>query len=303
MWQDPLTRYALGVSAMFSFYWLCTRFIVSLLYAKNKLSKKYSQLLSMALLYLPGLGLLLLFISGLPASQVSSKGFAAADYLVVFLAQFFAFVLMGLFSVLEVKLGLTSIQILERQNEDNKGILSTLLVTTAVPFLEELLSRKLLGDLLGDGQTGLFLWLSALVFSLIHLQTGRVALPISTFYIGFLFAWVYAMSGSLLLCTAYHSLFNLMMVILPEHLEGKIFQKALRIYYAGLALTGITGFALLVFNVGHFLPPALPGAQNPLQRILSNGGVWTLAAVCAWSYLYFRGKQVLKAKDALPEES
>ncbi|MDI9520434.1 MAG: CPBP family intramembrane metalloprotease [Bacillota bacterium] len=303
MWQDPLTRYALGLSAMFSFYWLCNRFVVSPLYAKNKLSKEYSQLLSTALLYLPSLGILLLFIKDLPASQVSSKGFLAADYVVVFLAQFFAFALMGIISTLEIKLGLVSPQTLKRQNEDNKGIINVLLLTIIVPFLEELTSRKLLGDLLGDSQIGLFLWLSALVFSLIHLQTGRIAVPVGMCYTGFLWAWVYAASGSLLLCTAYHILFNLLMVILPEHLEGKISQKAHGAYYACLALAGITGFAMLAFNFRHFLPPLLSGAGNPLQRIFGNGGFWALAAVCAWSYLYFRGKQALKTKDALPEKS
>ncbi|NLZ89631.1 MAG: CPBP family intramembrane metalloprotease, partial [Clostridiales bacterium] len=176
MWNEPITRYTLGVSAMFSLYWLCLRFVVSPLHAKRKLPKESQQLLSTALLYLPGLGIVWLFIKDLPVFQVSPQGFAAVDYVVVFAAQFFALVLMALFSMLEIKLGLVSQQVLEQKNDDNKGI-NALLVLTVIPLLEELLSRKLLGDLLGTDQTGLFLWLSALVFSLIHLQTGRIAVP------------------------------------------------------------------------------------------------------------------------------
>ncbi len=301
MWNEPITRYTLGVSAMFSLYWLCLRFVVSPLHAKRKLPKESQQLLSTALLYLPGLGLVWLFIKDLPVFQVSPQGFAAADYVVVFAAQFFALVLMALFSMLEIKLGLVSQQALEQKNDDNKG-LNALLVLTVIPLLEELLSRKLLGDLLGTDQTGLFLWLSALVFSLIHLQTGRIAVPVGMFYTGFLWAWVYACSGSLLLCTAYHILFNLMMVIIPERLEERNFHKAHSIYLAGLVLTGVAGFLLLVFNSAHFLPPTLLHAKNPpWPHILGNAGVWVLGAVCEGSY--FRGIQVLKAKSTLPEGS
>ena len=300
MWHEPVTRYALGVSAMFSFYWLCAHFIVSPLLAKRKLPKEKQQLLSTALLYLPGLGLLLLFIRDLPVFRVSPQGFGAADYIVVFAAQFFALVLMGLFTVLEIKLGLVSQQALEQQNDDNKGI-NALLLLTVVPLLEELISRKLPGELLGSSQTGLFLCLSALVFSLIHLQTGQIAVPAGMFYTGYLWAWVYAGSGSLLLCTAYHILFNLMMVIIPERLRETVSQKAHNIYLACLALTGTAGFALLAFNSAHFLPPALPDAQSPWPRIFGNWGVWVLAAVCVGSYL--RVRQVMKAKSGLPEGS
>jgi membrane protease YdiL (CAAX protease family) len=297
MWHEPITRYTLGVSAMFSFYWLCAHFIVSPFLAKHKLPKERQQLLSTALLYLPGLGLLLLFIKDLPVFRVSPQDFGAADYIVVFAAQFFTLVLMGLLSALEIKLGLVSRQALEQQNDDNKGI-NALLVLTVVPLLEEVMSRKLLAELLGSSQTGLFLWLSALVFSLIHLQTGQIAVTVGMFYTGFLWAWVYAGSGSLLLCTAYHILFNLMMVIIPERLKELVSQKAHNIYLACLALMGTTGFVLLAFNAAHFLPPALPDAQSPWQRILGNGGFWVLAAVCVGSYL--RAHQVMKAK---PEES
>lgn len=64
MWNEPITRYTLGVSAMFSLYWLCLRFVVSPLHAKRKLPKESQQLLSTALLYLPGLVLVWLFIKG-----------------------------------------------------------------------------------------------------------------------------------------------------------------------------------------------------------------------------------------------
>lgn len=300
MWHEPVTRYTLGVSAMFSFYWLCAHFVVSPLLAKRKLPKESHQLLSTALLYLPGLGLLLLFIKDLPTFQISSQGFVVADYVVVFAAQFFAFVLIALFSILEVKLGLISQQALEQPEDDNKGI-NAFMVMTVVPLLEELMSRKLLGELLGSSQTGLFLWLSALVFSLIHLQTGRIAVAVSMFYTGFLWAWVYAGSGSLLLCTAYHIVFNLMMVFIPERLKEITSQKVHKTYIVSLILVGTVGFVLLAFNSARFLPPALPDAQNPFQRIFGNWGFWVLAAVCAGSYL--RMHQVLKAKSSLPEGS
>jgi membrane protease YdiL (CAAX protease family) len=299
MWHDPITRYTLGVSAMFSFYWLCKRFVVSPLLAKRRLPKESEQMLSTALLYLPGLGLLLLFINDLPVFQVSPQGFVTADYAVVFAAQFFAFMLMALFTALEIKLGLVMPQALQKQKE-GKNALNVLLLLMLVPLMEELLSRKLLGDLLGTGQVRLFLCTSALVFSLLHLQTGRLAVAVGMLYAGFLWAWVYASSGSLLLSTVYHALFNLLMVFIPEHLERKKSDKAHRMYIAGLMLVGTIGFILLASNLAHYLPSGMPDAQSPWQRILGNGGFWVLAAVCALRY--FCGLKMLKAKGTLSEK-
>ncbi len=294
MWNEPITRFTLGVSAMFSFYWLFMRFATPRLFGKGKFSKGKSAVLGTAVLYLPGLGLLLLLIKDLPVLPVIPKNFVFADYAAVFAAQFFAFVLMALCSTLEIKLGLLNPKLLESQDEENKGV-DALLTLTVIPLMEELISRKLLGDVLGTDHLRLYLYLSAIVFSLIHFQTGRIAVPLGMFYTGFLWAWVYAASGSLLLCTAYHISFNLFMVFIPEWLEKMKSQKVHGIYYAVLALTGVTGFLLMVFNSSHYLPPEL-SEINPWRRIFSNGGLWVLAAVCMLSY--FLGRRAMKTRGS-----
>ena len=299
MWNDPITRFTLGVSAMFGLYWLFMRFAAPQIFGKGKLSKGKSAVLGTAVLYLPGLGFLLLLIKDLPVFPVVPKSFVFADYAVVFAAQFFAFVLMALCSTLEIKLGLFSPQFLESQDEENKGV-DAFLTLTIIPLMEELLSRKLLGDVLGTDQLRLFLYMSALVFSLIHLQTGRIAVPLGMFYTGFLWAWLYAASGSLLLCTAYHIAFNLFMVFIPEWLEKMKSQKVRGIYYAVLALVGVTGFLFMVFNVAHYLPPELSG-ENPWRRIFSNGGVWVFIAVCVLSYVL--GRWLMKVKGSKQENN
>ncbi len=287
MWHDPITRITLGMSIMFSFYWLCQHFIISPLLASNKLSKDRGLLLGTSLLYIPGLGLLFLLLKDLPKLPLSSQSFTPGNYLLVFFAQFFAFVLMALFSTLEGKLGLIDLQSLKQQKEerDNEGP-GLFLLILVVPFLEELLTRKIPGDLLGPDQLHLFLYTSALLFSLIHLQTGRLAVAAGMFYTGFLWAWVYVASGSLILCTVYHALFNFLMVFLPDYLEKTRDDKVHGLYIAGLSLVGTIAFILLLFKRGHYLPAAQAEADSFFRRVFGNWGFWLLAAVCVLSYLY-----------------
>ncbi|HOQ63207.1 MAG TPA: hypothetical protein PKZ39_04480, partial [Clostridia bacterium] len=120
---------------MFSLYWLCNRFIVSPLLEKGRLPKDKKYLVSTALLYLPGLGLLLLFIKDLPVFQVSPQGFGTADYIVVFMAQFFAFVLMVPFTILEIKLGLVTSQAWEQQQKEKSQGLNAVLLILMVPLM------------------------------------------------------------------------------------------------------------------------------------------------------------------------
>ena len=301
MWHEPITRYTLGVGAMFSLYWLCNRFIVSPLLEKGRLPKDKKYLVSTALLYLPGLGLLLLFIKDLPAFQVSPQGFGTADYIVVFMAQFFAFVLMVPFTILEIKLGLVTSQAWEQQQKEKSQGLNAVLLILVVPLMEELLCRKLLGDILGNDQAGLFLCMSAIVFSLLHLQTGRIAVAVGMLHTGFLWSWVYVSSGSLLLCTAYHILFNLLMTFIPEYMKKITSEKANGIYTIVLSLIGTTGFVWMMSKSAHFWPPELLDMQNSWQRIFGNWGFWVLAAVCVGSYIL--GNRAMKEKSASPESS
>ncbi len=302
MWHDPITRITLGMSIMFSFYWLCQHFVVSPLLASNKLSKDRGLLVGMSLLYIPGLGLLFFLLKDLPKSPLSPQNFTLGNYLLVFFAQFFAFVLMAMFSFLESKLGLIDLQSLKQQKEerDNEG-LGLFLLILVVPFLEELLSRKILAELLGPDQLRLFLYTSALIFSLIHLQTGRLAVAAGMFYTGFLWAWVYAASGSLILCTVYHGLFNLLMVFLPEYLEKKVDGKVHGLYVAALALVGTVSFVILLFNRAHYLPAARPDAESISRRVFGNWGFCLLAAACVLSYLYARRARRDK-QGCLPEK-
>ncbi len=288
MWHEPITRYTLGLSFMFSFYWLCKRFVVSPLLAEGKLPKERKVVLETALLYLPGLCVLWLLLGGQPVSRVVPKSFTVANYVVVFLAQFFAFIIIAAFSLLEVKLSLLTPEMLEkREREDHKG-LNALLLVIIVPLLEELVNRKLLGNLLGTEHMRFFICISALIFSLIHLQTGRIAVAAGTFYAGFLWAWVFAASGSLLLCALYHSLYNLMMVFIPEYLQEKKGKTAHNLYIAGLILAGSIGLLLFTFNITHYLPPEFSAAQSLWQTVFSSWGFWVLVVVCALSYVYGR---------------
>jgi membrane protease YdiL (CAAX protease family) len=262
MWQETITRYTLGVSIMFSFYWLSKRFIVSPLLDNDKLPKDKKVLLKTILLYLPGLCVMWLLLKSLPVFRVAPKSFTAGNYLVVFFAQFFAFIIMAVFSLLEIKLGLLTPEILEKKEKENYKGLNALLLILIVPLLEELFNRKILGNILGTEHIRLFIYMSALTFSLIHLQTGRIAVAAGTFYVGFLWAWVYAASGSLLLCTLYHGLYNLMMVFIPEYLQETKDKRVHNLFIAGLILAGSIGFMLFTVNMAHYLPTEFSGAQN-----------------------------------------
>lgn len=298
MWYDPITRYTLGISLMFSFYWLSKRLVVSPLFAAGKLPNKSKNLIDTALLYIPGLGLLLLLIKDMPVLQVVPKNFSVLDYIVVFIAQFFAFALIGLFGIIETKIGLVSIKTLENQTtESNKGI-NAILLFAVVPFLEELLNRQLPSNILGTVDLRLYLYLSAIVFSLLHLQTGRIAVAVGMLYTGFLWAWVYASSGSLILCTVYHMLFNLMMVFIPDYLEKT--KKGHGVYLACLAVMGTIGFLLFVFNFAHYIPPELTDGQSPWLSILGNWGFWVLVVICVFSYFY--ALKNIKAKGKLSDK-
>ncbi len=81
-------------------------------------------------------------------------------------------------------------------------------------------------------------------------------------------------------------------------LEKMKSQKVRGIYYAVLALVGVTGLLLMVFRASYFLPPKLSG-ENPWRRIFSNGGFLVLIAVCILSY--FLGRWTMKAKSSMQE--
>lgn len=295
MWQQAITRYALGLGAMFSLYWLGKRFVLSPLLEEGRLPKERKVLLETVWLYLPGLCIMFFLLKDLPTFRMVPKSFTVTNYLVVFFAQFFAFILIAVFSVLEIKLGLLRPELFEKkEKKENKG-LNALLLILVVPFLEELLSRKLLGNVLGGENARFFIYMSALFFSLLHLQTGRIAVATATFYVGFLWAWVYAASGSLLLCALYHSLYNLMMVFVPEYLQERKGKMAHSLWIAGLILAGSIGITLLTVRLPHYLPPEFSQTQSLWQSVFSSWGFWALVAVCFLSYV--SGLKTLREKD------
>lgn len=116
-----------------------------------------------------------------------------------------------------------------------------------------MLTRGLLGARSAGTDILLFLMLSALVFSLIHLQTGRIAVVTGMLWNGLLWAWVYVASGSFLVSALFHGIFNLLATCLPEHLEKKRSEKAMSAYMSALLLAGVVG-GLLWFNRARLLP-------------------------------------------------
>lgn len=294
--------FTVGVSAMFSFYWVCVRFLLTPMKKKHGWSEQATSFLSLAVLYLPGLLFLWLMIADLPPIPFSPPGMAWGDCLLVFIAQFFSLALMAAVSALEGRVRGKGMDASAKKQLYQKPY-DYLHLLVLVPLMEELLTRGLLGERLAGAGAPTFLFLSALIFSLIHLQTGRLSVPIGMFWNGLLWAWVYWASGSLWMSVLFHGLYNLLATCLPEYLQRRRSEKAMSVYMAVLLLAGTAGAVMVLTQ-----PARFSGGAGPAQwleaagEVLSNPGLWLLAAVCAGSYLLNRRGAAPRTSGALPAE-
>ncbi len=283
--------FTLGLSAMLVLYWVLSDLMIQPFQKKGILSPLKKDLLSIATLYLPGFLLMWLFIGALPVLPLPHHEPAVWDLLILLMAQFFAIILIGLFTFVEVKLtGLPKEALIP--DKTPKSLAQSALIVLLVPVLEEVLARGLLGDRLAAQAPMLFICLSALVFSLMHLQTGRFAVALGMLYTGFLWALAYWLTGSLLYPCLMHILSNLLIYWLPDYLSNQS-NKAQAPYMALLSLIGLTGFVLFLFNAKRLLASAVsPGLFSALRDIFTNPGIWVLIIVCGFRYL-----QVLRRRQ------
>lgn len=284
--------FTLGVSAMFGFYWLCMRFIVLPQSQRHQWTNSRLSAVSLLVLYIPGLLLLWLFIKDLPVLPLPPAHIVPGDYLLIFLAQFFSVVLMALVTVMEDKAQGKALSTQEKKPQ-YQNMYDYVHLLVLVPLLEELLARGLLGartagvDVLG------FYLLSALVFALIHLQTGRVAVVVGMFWNGLMWAWVYVAGGSFLVSALFHGAFNLLATCLPEYLEKRYSQQIMGLYMVSLFFLGVVGAGLLWFNRIRLLP-MVDGEQllKAAGAILSSPGTWVLIVACIVSYFMKKPRSV-----------
>ncbi len=294
-----IQKYTIGLSLMLSLYWLVNYLV--LIPNKHKFSDVTNTLVRLAVLYIPGLILLYLFINGLPMPVHQETNMGFGDYFMLWIAQFFAVAIIIPLSAVDLKLGLISDK---HKGEEYKTLAQSLIVIILVPFLEELVARKLLGDHLANLRTNVYLCLSAAVFGLMHLQTGRIAIPLAMVYTGFVWAVVYMSSSSLLLATFYHASFNFFVGYIPQVLQNKSGLKAKSLYMLALLALGIIGFVSLVIttlNIQYILP-AHHSLANGISIVFSNWGTWLLAAVCIISFVAKR-KYISKELENIKENA
>lgn len=280
--QDIVLRFTLGMSAMFTFYWFISHVVLRPISRRRAFSRTAKKLCSLLILYLPGLGLLYLFIKDLPMQKLTGLTYGFKDFGIIFLAQNAVIIVIAVITLIEAKV---SKKELKKIDEDTiyDSTLDVALLLLAIPLLEEFVTRKLLADRAGGEHLWLFLLLSALTFSLIHLQTGRIAVAVGMLYSGFLWALIYAASQSLWLSTLYHVANNVLLTFLPEQIKKKVSDKVHNVYIAVIALSGVVGIVLFLMNSSRLLP-STQGLSTHIRRVFMNPGTWLLIAVCMGSF-------------------
>lgn len=298
--QEIIIRVTLGISAMFCLYWLCLYGIIKPLKRKRMLSDIAAAWLSAAALYLPGLALFLLITKGIPAGSLQPLNLGVGAYVVVLAAQFFSVFIMMVFSTIEMKLLGSQPADLESAGNPQSGR-GQFLILLLIPVLEEVLMRKLLGDRAVALGVPLFLVLSAFAFSLVHLQTGRLAVAAAMLYNGFLWAFLYAATGSLVLPVLYHILNNLVLTNVPERLKEKKGSKAHSVFMAGVAVIGVVGFIFLLINKNRYFPESWQAAMGEAWRqIFLSPGAWVLVVCCVLSFMLAKR---FKQMDSMPDSA
>lgn len=284
-------KFTLGISVMFTFYFVLTRLILRPLAKKYNFSHTLTTLASTLLLYIPGIPILTIFLSDFPRHVVSGLTYGLKEYVILLLAQLAVIFILAAISLIETKLS-KNLSI-----EDDKDMYQTVvdvfLLLLLIPFLEELIARKYLGDIAGGAPLWLYLFLSATVFSLIHWQTGRIAVPLGMFYLGFLWALVYAASRNVWLVTGFHLLNNLLLTYIPEQLKRRS-GKWHALYMACLAMSGIVGIVLFIGNRASLLPSEGVHQAGAWRTIFTSRGMWILIAVSVVSFVLRKRDQAIR---------
>ncbi|MGI6157719.1 MAG: CPBP family intramembrane glutamic endopeptidase [Saccharofermentanales bacterium] len=292
-----MLRYAIGLTLMYGLY-----FVVSEWGLKRRFTRGRQAIIAIAVLYVPCLLILWLWIRGLPQVDVRPLDWGIGAYVIAFLALFFSMPIMAFTGVLEAKLWGESPEDLRRMNAQ---VLSTPLDYVATlalaPVMEEVFTRKFLYDRLAGRDILAFILFSALAFGLMHCVTGKLMVAFGTFYGGVIFALVYAASGNLWLPILYHGLFNVVMVMIPERLIKGGHEKAAGVYRMGLMVAGTVGFILLMVKRSSLWPAERAG--DVWASIFTNAGTWIMAATFSGMYIYRRcamRRGGTEARDGLP---
>lgn len=286
-----LLRYGLGLSLMLFLYVAGNRWLWRPLSVRHKLSDGQKKLLSHAWLYGPCLLVLWWMIRTEPKVPATTLLWTLSEYLIVFAAGLFFMPLIVFWTLVETKLSgkkLTELQEDTTQAMDSR--LDWLFILVLAPFFEELFIRKFLYDRLAGENLMLFLLFGALCFGLMHVVTGRLAMALSNFYLGFIFGLVYAASGSLLVTALFHAATNLCILVIPESLEKK--KAGAMGYRCILFIVGCIGFLWLLLQPGRFLPLAIRAQTGAAMNVmLTNPGTWGYLMTTLVIYFWIRRTQ------------
>lgn len=297
-----LFRYSLGLTLMFTTYFIIAGKILKPLARRHARPNLCYSLASDLILYGPCQLILWLLIRPLPPTKARLLSWSPVHYLIILAAVFFSIPILILSTVLEARLRRQSLAALaEAHSEPLHSAFDIFNLLVIVPFMEELFSRQFLYTRLAAASPMLFIFFSALCFALCHSITGRLALVLSTFWQGLLYALLFAATGSLLLPTLYHALANLGLFILPTCLEKAGQIKRARFLQSGLVLIGLCGFIIFLLNLNTLLPPAIRAQSGAAwQAILSNPGTWILLAAGLSAYVY---KGLRLRQQAAPKQA
>ncbi len=256
---------------------------------KEKLSVSLSEMIAVVLIYGACALVLFLFLKPLPKIQPAAGILKIQDYIIIFFAQFATVFLNIMFSALEAKIKKQKLSEIKASRPLLKSPVTLVLTIFIVPFMEELICRKILGDAALNLGAYFFIFLSAIIFGMMHILSGRLALPFSMFYLGLLYASLYALTGSLWIPVIYHILYNVLLTLVPEFIES-MKKPSQAFYMLSLGILGLIASWRLYIILPHLF---LHNEQSETVRriILTHPAIFIYLLVSILTAFYLSRKK------------
>jgi len=289
----------LGMATGVVFQRILIAFLLPLLKRRSKIKEDHINALLIILSVVSATIILYLFLRPLPTWTIKPTALSPLDYVLVFFAQFLTLVINII--CISIRSFLRKEKLSENESFSYFSTPSKCFLTLIfMPVLEEFISRKIPGDR-AILQGGLFfIFLSALIFAMMHILSREYFLVFSTFYIGLLYAWIYLHSGSVWIVILYHISHNFFLVYLLQTMKNK---KIMNLYFYFLILSGIVSSILLYPRFKQsFSGKELSQTGNILKTIFTHPGtlIYLIASILAVIHIRYTRKDKEKVKNTSP---
>lgn len=237
--RQKVSRIAYAISAMYGLYW----FYVAVIAPNLNISNQSKNLIGYIVMYGLGLALLYRFTPdrhpfAKPSDKLSLSKIWHLSALICFGVTLLMFLSVFEFFVFK--------QIPVAPAFDFQDGFQLMILLLFSPWVEELVFRQWIGKQLLDQDESLYLFVSATFFSFVHIPVASLKMVIVMFYLGWILAWIYAKTRSLITVTIFHSGFNLIAGFLNQWVEQHLPPWVSVLYIVSINFIGLLGLIILL---------------------------------------------------------